>query len=100
MSMCFCPISHGATQHKPDCFRNPNNFEYRAPYNATPSIDYRGLADTRAGIIEQLALNLGRAEAEVTALKKQLDAMAFTSKNMIEALEIELKELRARKDEE
>ena len=68
--------------------------------DATPSIDYRGLADTRAGIIEQLALNLGRAEAEVTALKKQLDAMAFTSKNMIEALEIELKELRARKDEE
>ena len=33
-------------------------------------------------------------------LQKQLNAMAFTSKNLIEALEIELKELRARKDEQ
>ena len=97
MSNCSCPISHGRTEHRPDCFKNPENLEYRAPYNATPSIDYHGLADTRAGVIEQLALNLGRAEAEVTMLKKQLNAMAFTSKNLIEALEIELKELRARK---
>jgi len=41
-----------------------------------------------------------RLRNENANLQKQLDAMAITSKNMIEALEIELKELRARKDEE